>query len=317
LKDFVLQHHSLGFKNSLDIKSALAIKRLVSVEKPDIIHAHSSKSHGIIAIASFLGLKTPIILSRRLDFELKKSGFSNWKYNLPQIRKILCVSDEINMIVQKSVKRPERVETVYSGIDLERFTNIPSGNFLHSKFNLPKDSLLVGNTSAIADHKDYFTFVDTAKKVLAEKDREIYFFIIGDGPMQAEITTYIAEHNLSDKVLMTGFLKNIPEVLNELDIFLMTSKTEGLGTSVLDAFASKLPVVSTKGGGLKETVIHHKTGLSCEIGDSADLSSQVMKLINTPELGEKLATYAFDFVNRFSKQNTAQKTLEIYQQVLA
>ncbi|MGB3465921.1 MAG: glycosyltransferase family 4 protein, partial [Cyclobacteriaceae bacterium] len=257
------------------------------------------------------------VLSRRVDFELKKSGFSNWKYNLPQIKKILCVSDEIRRIVQKSIERPERAVTVYSGIDQKRFENIEEKDYLKNRFHLPEDSFLVGNTSAIAGHKDYYTFVDTAKLVIDKHPGKFYFFIIGDGPMKDEIQDYVAELKLADSVIFTGFLTNIPEVLKELDLFLMTSKTEGLGTSVLDAFAVGLPVVSTAGGGLKETVIHEQTGLQANVGDAKQLADHVIELYKHPDKRKLIAAEARDFVNKFTKQNTANETLKIYKNILA
>ena len=312
-----LTNYSFSFKNSVDIGTALRLKKLAGAINPDIIHAHTSKGHGIIAIAGALGLRSSIVLSRRVDFELKKSGFSNWKYNLPQIKKILCVSDEIKRMVQKSIKNPDRAVTVYSGVKLNRFKNINHQNYLKNRFQLPHDSFLIGNTSAIADHKDYFTFVDTAKKIVEARTENVFFFIIGDGPMREEIKSYVKDTNLEKRVFFTGFIDNIPEVLQELDVFLMTSKTEGLGTSVLDAFASGLTVVSTNGGGLKETVHHNETGLLANVGDSGTLAKYVIELMNDSEQKNRLTQTALTFVQKFSKQNTAKKTYQIYQDLIS
>ncbi|MEL7147609.1 MAG: glycosyltransferase family 4 protein, partial [Bacteroidota bacterium] len=277
---------------------------------------HSSKSHGIVALCSLLGVRTPIILSRRVDFKLKKSGFSNWKYNIPQIKRILCVSNEIRDMVRQEINDEERAITVYSGVDLNRFKGVTNKHFLKKRYNLKEDAVLVGNTSALADHKDYFTFIDTADQYLRTGNQNTFFFIIGDGPLQSEIKDYIISKSLSSRIFMTGFLQNIPEILCELDVFLMTSKTEGLGTSILDAFASHLPVVSTNGGGLKETVINEKTGLSAEVGDSDVLSKHLFRLIQDDELKKTLSASAFDFVQQFSKERTAMKTRSIYEEVL-
>lgn len=312
-----LTNYSFGFKNSIDVKSAIGIKSLVNKIKPDVIHAHTSKGHGIIAIACALGLKCTIVLSRRVDFELKKSGFSNWKYNLPQIKKILCVSDEIKSMVQKSIKNPGRAETVYSGVNLDRFKNIKHQNYLKNRFKLPAGCFLIGNTSAIADHKDYFTFVDTAKTVIDSGNHQVRFFIIGDGPMKDEIRTYVQKAELENHILFTGFIDYIPEILHELNIFLMTSKTEGLGTSVLDAFASGLPVISTNGGGLKETVFHNETGLSANVGDSETLAGHVVHLMRDDAKRNELTQSALQFVQQFSKQNTAKRTYQIYQDLIS
>ena len=312
------EYYTYRYKNSLDFKTARGLKKLIAQTKPDLIHVHSSRSHGIIALVHLIGgLNVSVILSRRVDFRLKKSGFSNWKYNLPQIKRILCVSDEIRNMVRDDIKNPERAITVYSGVDLSKFESAQHSDYLRTTYNLSNDAILIGNTSAIADHKDYFTFVDAAQHFLASKKQDICFFIIGDGPLRAQIASYIKEKSLESRIILTGFLTNIPEILQELDIFLMTSKTEGLGTSILDAFASKLAVVSTNGGGLKETVLDEQTGLSSAVGDAQHLASQLERMVTDVALREQLVGNAYEFVQQFSKENTARNTLDIYKEVLA
>ena len=78
---------------------------------------------------------------------------------------------------------------------------------------------------------------------------------------------YVNERQLDEYFIFTGFLKNIDQVLPSLDIFLMSSKTEGLGTSVIDAQAAKVPVVATAAGGIPELIRHEETGLLAEVGD--------------------------------------------------
>ena len=192
--------HLFSFRNSLDFRTAFGLKKLIARLKPDLIHVHSSKSHGIIALTSLLGFYTPVILSRRVDFKLKSSGFSNWKYNIPQIKRILCVSDEIRDIVRKDIKDPNRAQTVYSGVDLSRFSDVSQNHYLKHRYKLDDEAVLVGNTSALADHKDYFTFIDTAARFLQQHDQKIFFFIIGDGPMKEEIQQYIASRSLTSNI---------------------------------------------------------------------------------------------------------------------
>ncbi len=317
-QDNAIEYQSAGFKNSMDLNTSRVLLKLTKEIKPDLIHLHSSKSHGIAALATLLGLKIPLILSRRVDFLLKKNFLSQWKYNLPQIQRIICVSKTISDIVKSSVKKPYLVQTVYSGIDLEKFKKAEgSTKWIKKKFELPDESILIGNTSAIADHKDYFTFVDTAKIICENNQSDhVYFIIIGDGPMNEEIRSYVVNSGLEKRVHFTGFMDNVPQLLSELDIFLMTSKTEGLGTSVLDAFASRIPVVSTNGGGLKELVIHEISGLLSEVGDSKQLAKYLTLLIEDKVLRENITNGAYEYVQQFSKANTAKKTYSIYKEIV-
>lgn len=309
-----IQHLSLSFSSSLDFRTALALKKYCRQQAPDLMHLHSSKSHSLAVLAAWLGNQIPMVLSRRVDFPLKANWLSHKKYNHPGIQRIICVSDAIKAIVQKSIVRPEKVICIHSGIDLDKFKTMASGSYLREKYNIPAGYWLVGNTAAIAPHKDYFTFVNTVE-LLEQEQFPAYYFIIGSGPMEQEIKAYVAEKGLNEKIIFTGFLKNIPEVLPELDLFLMTSKTEGLGTSLLDAFACKVPVVATAAGGIPEIVRHKKTGLLAPVGDATQLARQIQSLHQSPALRNQLSQEAFNLVQTFSKQHTGKETLAVYREI--
>ncbi|MEM7108712.1 MAG: glycosyltransferase, partial [Bacteroidota bacterium] len=211
----------------------------------DVIHAHSGKSHTLTFLALLMGMRKPVVISRRVDFVPKKNLLTKWKYNHLGIRRIVGVSGAITEIMRSYLTREKhRCVTIYSGVDLNRFSQVQHKS-LRSVLNLPQDCFLIGNTSALADHKDYFTFLKVAQSLLRE-DEVYHFVIMGDGPMEVEIESFARDLNLLDHLTFTGFLNNIPEVIGDLNVFLMTSKTEGLGTSILDAFASKVPVVATR-----------------------------------------------------------------------
>lgn len=308
-------HTSLSFRNSFDLKTAFAIKQICKTEQVDLIHVHSGKSHGIAVLAATLGNRTPLILSRRVDFPVRQNRLTQWKYNHPQIKKIICVSQAIEKIVRGSIKHSERCTTVHSGVDPSRFTS-PIG-YLRARFSIPDDNLLIGNSSALADHKDYYTFIDTAALVTAQYPKAV-FIIIGDGPEKENIRDYISQRNMENHVRMTGFLNNIEEVLPELDLFLMTSQTEGLGTSILDAFACQVPVVATNAGGIPEMVHHEITGLLAPIKNAEKLSQQVLRLILNPSLRSQFTEAAYQTLQQhFTFHQMATSTLTIYQDVLS
>lgn len=309
------RHFPLPFKNSLDFRTAWNLKRICREIDADVMHLHTSKSHGIAVLSGAFGNPIRLVLSRRVDFPLKDNLVSRWKYNNKNIKKIISVSNKINDIVKAGVDDKNKVITIHSGIDLHKFNSSAPANFFRKKYNIPPTVKLIGNISAIADQKDYYTFVDTAEQLLRE-DKNLLFFIIGDGPMRESIREYVTSKGFQDKIIFTGFLKNIPEVLPELDVFLITSKTEGLGTSILDAFASKIPVVATEAGGIPELVIHKKTGLLAPIKNHKVLAEHVRMILDEPALRISLIENAYSFVQQFSKEETARKTLEVYREIV-
>lgn len=302
------------FKNSFDLTTAAGIKALCKKYSVDLVHMHSSKSHSIGVVSNILGNKTPLVLSRRVDFVPKDTWFTRWKYNHPSIVRVLCVSDKINEIMRAYLKHPEKSITVHSGADLTKFSPGKAPGKLREEGGLRKDQVLVGNTAALEGHKDYFTFIDTIAK-LVQAGLDIRAVIIGRGSLEESLKKYTHEKGLDAVIRFTGFRNDITEILPELDIFLMTSDEEGLGTSVLDAFLSGVPVVATAAGGIPEMVVHNQTGLLAPIRNSTQLAEQVTRILKEPGLRQVLVAGALEKVKEFSKERTAARTLEIYREI--
>ncbi|MGB3617001.1 MAG: glycosyltransferase family 4 protein [Catalinimonas sp.] len=307
-------HVELPFRHAFDLRTALGIKGMCAAHGIELVHVHSGKSHGIAVLAAELGNAPPIILSRRVDFPVRRNRLTRWKWNHRRVEKIICVSAAIERIVRAGVRRPERCVTVHSGVNPARCR--PPVGYLRKRFDLAPDVPLVGNTSALAEHKDYPTFVETAARVLRERP-DVRFCIVGEGAERAAIETRVREQGLADRVLLTGFLDNVPEVLPELDVFLITSRTEGLGTSVLDAFACRVPVVATAAGGIPEMVTHERTGLLAPVGNADALSDAVLRLLDDVDLRTDLVERAERRLRAsFTHEATARRTLDVYREVL-
>lgn len=311
------EYHHLDMKSSMDVKSGMGLKKLCKQLSIDIVHAHSSHSHGTTYLSYLLGNKTSVVLTRRVDFELKNNFISRHKYTFPKIKKIVCVSDAIKAIVLKTVKQHDKCSTIYSSINHKKFEPYIGKNYLRKKYDLPQDVTLIGNTSAIAPHKDYFTFVATAHYYIKNFDQRVKFFIIGKGELENEIKEYIKKLGIEEYFIFTGFVTNIAEVLPSLDIFFISSKTEGLGTSVIDAFASKVPVVATKAGGIPELVKNLETGMISDVKDFKSLAEDLFQLKQNENLQDQLIKNAYEFSLQFNTKIMAEKYLKLYQEITA
>ncbi len=282
----------------------------------DLVHVHDSHAHNFAVLSSVLTTNNiPIIVSRRVDFAIQGTSMSLFKYNHPNIKKIVCVSNAIRHIMATSVEDDSKLTVVHSGIDLKRFEDVEVGTSLREEFNIPKDHALVGNIAALAPHKDYITFIRTAKRMIASGVK-VRFIAIGEGPSRKEIEEEIASAGMEAHIHLAGFRDNVPALLRELDVFLITSSTEGLGTSILDAIASGTPVVATAAGGIVEIIDHEKNGLLCKVGSEEELSAAVKRMLEDEELRERCTEEGLKTVLRFSKQETARKTLELYREVM-
>lgn len=309
---------SLGFSNNFDLSTANGLRKLQKKLSFDIIHIHSSRSHSIAIIASNLGMKANLILSRRVDFNSSGNPLSNYKYNHKQIKKVICVSEKVKEIIGTTIKDKNKLCVVYDGIDLKRFEGNQNNHILHQEFGLSEETKIVANISALADHKDYITFVNTVAEFTNKYAEPVKFFIIGEGECREDIETHIQKTGTSDSIIMTGFRNDIPAIFKEIDVFLMTSKEEGLGSTVLDAFANHIPVVATAGGGIPEVVKHNETGLLAPIKDAKILADYVHTMLFNQNLRNSVIENAEKVLHeKFTKEVMAEETLKWYKLALS
>jgi glycosyltransferase involved in cell wall biosynthesis len=309
-------NHLTYFKGfSANPMVAFRINHICKREGIDLMHVHDSHAHNFAVLSTVLTKNTvPIIVSRRVDFPVKDTSMSFYKYNHPNIAKIICVSQAIADIMEKSIEDKVKLEVVHSGVDLNKFTNVPKVD-IRKELGIDSEYALVGNVAALAPHKDYETFIATAKQIVGQ-GHKVKFLAIGDGPSRKQVEEEIAKNNLEDHVLLLGFRDDVVSLLPELDVFLITSKTEGLGTSILDAQVARIPIVATRAGGIVEIVKHEVNGLVADVADSKQLAAHVIRLLNDRTFAQKLVEAGADMVKSFSKGMTAQKTKAVYNRVL-
>ena len=311
-----IPHISLGFKNELHIPTALGIKAYCKKNRIDIVHMHSSHSHALGVLSHLMGNKAKLILSRKVDFPVKNNIASKFKFNYKGIAAIVCVSEAIKNILIPDIRRREILYVAHDGVSLDKFIDSKNTEILHQEFKLGQQNKIVANISAVADHKDYFTFVDAAALVLKQRD-DVMFFIIGDGPLFHQIKEYIKKKDLQKSIMMTGFRNDIVNIIQEIDVFLMTSKTEGLGSTILDAFANHVPMVATEAGGIPEVVRHNETGLLAPVQDAKKLAKHVCHLLDNEGLVGALTNNAYSLLlSDFTKEKMALANVAIYKKVL-
>lgn len=281
-----------------------------------IIHAHDSHAHTLVWLASRLpGNKAPIIVSRRVTLGQHRSILSTIKYNAPRIAVYICISEAVRESLKGVVKKTDKLRLVYSGTDPSRFTFRSPAHFLREELGWPSEVKIIGNIASLVPAKDYATFLKTAA-LLLEKREDLRFVIVGEGPEKARLRALAAELHISQRIVFAGFRSDIEKVLTSLDILLFTSRSEGLGTILLDAMVCGVPVVATRIDGITEIIQHEINGLLASPGDASGLAHEVFRLLQKEELRTQIIRNAYLRVRDFDAQNMATQTLRIYSEIL-
>jgi glycosyltransferase involved in cell wall biosynthesis len=312
-----LRHAAFPRRATVDPLFARALARTSARVGADLVHAHDAAAHtaAVLACALFRS-SAPIVVHRRVDFPLRRSRFTRWKWNHRAVRRIVCVSNAIADILRTAIADPARLRVVHSGVDPGRFSPAPADGRLRREFGVPAGTRIVGNVAALAGHKDYPTFVETAARVLA-RGVDARFFAIGEGEERGAIEALVRRRGLSGKVILTGFRPDVPRIMPELEVLLFPSSTEGLGTTILDAFACRVPVVATRAGGIPEIVSDGESGLLAAVGDAEGLAERVAHVLSDPALRARLVEGGLRRAADFTSARTAQRIVEIYREVLA
>jgi glycosyltransferase involved in cell wall biosynthesis len=318
IRNSALQSHcrenNLPFKSFSNIGLFLYVPFLIAVwhlkKKYGIVHCHESRGHTIAFLARFIfrsSIKT--VIHRRVLFPIKQKHFTLMKYSPHYADVIICISKAVEQVVKKAI--PDSQTTVIpSGVpfDLE----INDGLNLKEKHNIEPGIKIVAYVAALSFEKDHYTFLDTAHLVLKEMEK-VHFMIIGDGVLYDDLVAYASRLGVSHKVTFTGFLNNVNQVISQIDILLFTSKSEGLGSTILDFFVHKRPVVSAKNGGAEELIVDGKTGFLCDVGHAACFASKVLNLLKNEDEAKRIAENAFSFAKEnFTVEMVTQRIFDLY-----
>ena len=120
--------------------------------------------------------------------------------------------------------------------------------------------MVVTIVGRLSPEKGHRTFLEAARRVSADRDN-VKFLVVGDGPMGDELRAEVARLNLEERVMFTGFRKDMPEIYALSDVMVNASSIEGLPMTILEAMASKVPVIATRAGGIPDIIKDNETGL--------------------------------------------------------
>ena len=305
----------LAPRTEMDLGAAWRLSRVIKRLRPDIVHAHDPHGVAMAALAlsmSTLPKKPRLVAARRVDFRLGRNAFSRWKYR--QVDCFICASEAIRQILLRDGVPQVRAVTVHEGIDFARVDAAPRAE-LHQEFWLPHHAPLVGNVAALVPHKGQRHLIEAAAEVLrAEPDA--HFIIAGEGELRESLEHQIRHHHLEKHVLLAGFRSDVLSLHKAFDIFVMSSLTEGLGTSLLDAMACGKPVVATTAGGIPEVVRDGETGFLVPPRDHHAMAAAIVRLLKDPGLRERMGAAGLERVRaRFTSEAMVRNTLRVYQRI--
>lgn len=287
VRDENLPLREILYHGSGDPIALFLLVKLIQETEAQILHAHTAHAHNL----GFLALRLPglprdrrpaFVVHRRVDFPPSADPLTRMRYTTDPCL-FLCVSDAVRRVLLSRGVPEDRLRVVHSCIDPARIDREATGDpaSLRIELGLPPESSLIGAVGALVPHKGHRHLLAAMPKVLSAHP-EAHLVLFGDGPLESELRRESWERKMQSRVLFAGFRSDVHRFFPALDLLAHPSVEEGLGTSILDAMAARLPVVASRAGGIPEVVRHGETGWLVPPASPTELAGAIVSLIDDP-----------------------------------
>ncbi len=305
-----LEVRPLPFRGDLWPPAIWALARLLRREPPSALLLHDPHAVSAGLLAARLAGGARAVAVRRVDFPLH-SFFSRRKY--AACARVIVVSRAIARVVEADGIAPERLRLVYEGVPDRQPAS--GGRELLRELGIPEGAPVVGNVAALTAHKDHATLIE-AMALLGSRLPGARLVIAGDGELRAALEARLRERGLEGRVVFAGFRRDLDRLMPAFSLFCLSSRLEGLGTSLLDAMAFGLPVVATAAGGIPEAVLDGLTGRVVPPHDPAALADALAAVLGDDALRHELgAAGRRRFLERFTAERMVGDTLRVLEEL--
>lgn len=303
-------------RGRFDISAVLALKKFMKENKIEILHTHNYKSD-VIGLLSAKLASIPIVSTAHGFTGVTKSVSGYEKLDRWILKKFF---DNVIVVAETVLDdfHSPRKKIIANGLDISRFeTNQALRQKFRAAYHISEDETLIGIVGRLSVEKNQELFIHAAHDFLRQ-EKNVKFVIVGNGPEEDKLKSLVMAYGLKKEIIFTGLIEDIVGVYQGLDIFTLTSNTEGIPLTILEAMASRTVVAATNVGGIPQIVFQRETGVLVEKNDKAGLVKVWQELVEDSNLREKLIKSAYEYVkNEFSQSVMAEKYLDCYRDVLS
>jgi glycosyltransferase involved in cell wall biosynthesis len=260
----------------LDPRALWTLAREMRRFRPAILHVHDSHALSLATLARAWASKpgAHVVATRRVDFHLRRSA--QWR----RAARVIAVSDAVARVLRADGVAASRIVVVRDGIDVDGVRRAAATPLdVRAQLGLPPGTPLAVNVAALVPHKDHRTLI-AAAALAADRRPDLHWVVAGDGPLRHLLEDAIADARMEGRVHLLGYVPAADALIAEGNVFVMSSREEGLGSVVLNARALGKPVVATRAGGLPE--IAPPEGLVA-VGDAGALAQAVVRALERPD----------------------------------
>ncbi len=287
-----------GMKDkSFDAGAVSLLFNIFRREKPQIVHTHASLSARLAA--RMAGAK---IINTKHCIDSRKTGIKRLAtscINNFLSDSIIAVSAAVKQNVADNGVALDKISVIYGGISPVKELGAEEKSRVREHWGIAEEDIVVGIVARLAEVKGHKYFVEAAK-IISRDNADVKFLIAGSGPKEQELKELVGHCGLADRVIFTGFVENVYEIFNIIDINVISSLSEALCLSLIEGMCVGKPSVGTDTGGIPEVIKDGYNGYLVPAGDSSGLADAILKLVRDPLLrktmgdkGREMAAQSF------------------------
>jgi glycosyltransferase involved in cell wall biosynthesis len=309
-----------------DFLAILDLTRHLMRKSYHIVHTHNSKA-GFIGRLSAKLARVPVIVHTVHGFAFHEQE-PPWRQflfrNLERLAshwcdKMIFISQPlVDWALKEKIGSPGKMVKIYSGIEPDRFHPVSEEEKmrLRRKWGLRDQDAVIGIVSKLWEGKGHEFLIRAFKRIKKEKG-EARLMIAGEGYLMEFLKGLSARLELSDAVIFTGFMEDVPQIIATFDVAVLPSYFEGMGRVLLEAMAMEKPVVGTAVGGIPDLIEQGLNGYLVSPGNEKELASAVLKILNDKSLAVKMGQAGRKkMTDRFSADTMVRSIEKVYSELL-
>lgn len=320
LKKIKIPVFTVPMKGKSDLVASSSIKKIIKKYEPDIIHTHGQRA-GLLGRLAVRDLPVTRIHTEHTytsNFKLDNS-LLHWSHLRAMAmldrwtHKTIAVSNAVKtFLISAGITKADKVLTIYNGIE-SQISKISAQQIkeFKSQFGLTSSDLVIGTVGSLNKHKDTATLI-RAFSTMIKKWPHLKLLLIGRGELQPQLKNLVKKLGISERVIFAGSMKDIDTAMSVFNIFILPSRSEAFGLTILEAMRANIPVIASRVGGIPEIITHNYNGMLVEHGDPKKLASAIMKLLNDKKLQKKFISHYSETLKKFSARSMIKQTEELY-----
>ncbi len=303
-----------------DIRALYDLVRIIKTEKPDVVHTHTSKAGILGRVAAKIARVSTIVHTPHGHVFFGHFGPVLSKIFLWIERLFAPVTDRVVALtageskdyVDLKLYPREKIAKIHSGVDVEKFKQVPVGAVEKKRsLGLNQDGLVVGFIGWLLPIKGPIHLLKAMEDVWQNHDDAALVFI-GKGDLDVDLRAEAMKMSANGRVNFLGWRSDIDEIMPLFDIFVLPSLNEGMGRVLVEAMAAGKPIVASNVGGIPDLVQHGYNGLLVPPGDEKALAAAIRQLIDDPDKAKVMGQRGRELCHQFSVESMVEKIDALY-----